>query len=48
MKPKKDNDSKVKWIFSIYFIFLVLCLSFFVLDLLIFVGFIYDFVYKVL
>jgi hypothetical protein len=48
MGPKKDNDSKVKWSFRLYFICLVLCSTFFVLDLVIFIGFVYEFVYKVL
>jgi hypothetical protein len=48
MGPKKDNDSKVKWSFRLYFICLVLCSSFFVLDLVILIGFVYEFVYKVL
>jgi hypothetical protein len=34
--------------FRLYFICLVLCSSFFVLDLVIFIGFVYEYVYKVL
>jgi hypothetical protein len=34
--------------FRLYFICLVLCSSFFVLDLVIFIGFVYEFVYKIL
>jgi hypothetical protein len=48
MGPKKDNDSKVKWSFRLYFICLVLCSYFFVLDLVIFIVFFNEFAYKVL
>jgi hypothetical protein len=42
MEPKKDNDSKVKWSFRLY------CVHFFLLDLVNFIDFVYEMVYKVL
>jgi hypothetical protein len=39
---------KIKLSFCLYFICLVLCSSFFVLELVIFIGFVYEYVYKVL
>jgi hypothetical protein len=47
-RPAESIGGKIKLSFRLYFICLVLCSSFFVLVLVIFIGFVYEFVYKVL
>jgi hypothetical protein len=45
---RRKMIAKLNEVFVYIYIWLVLCSSFFVLDLVIFIGFVYEFVYKVL